>query len=81
MPEAPEVKKYSQFLLQHMKNQKIKKITIINGRYKKHGPFQGYDLLQKSLPLKVIDIQTKGKFMYFVFENELHEHGVKRNAK
>lgn len=71
MPEVIEVKKYSNFLLKNMKNKKLLQINILNGRYKKHGSFPLYDKLVKSLPLKIVDVKSKGKFMYILFENNL----------
>ncbi len=64
MPEVIEVREYADFCNKYIKNKKLKSIKILNGRYKKHGPFNGYNSLLKKLPLKVIEIQNKGKFMY-----------------
>jgi len=69
MPEVIEVKKYADFLLKTMKNKKLLKLNILNGRYKKHGPFPGYEKIVALLPLQIVDIQSKGKFMYILFEN------------
>ena len=68
MPEVIEIRKYADFIKKHIKNKYITEINILNGRYKKHGPFEMYKELVKKLPLKVIDIKTKGKFLYFVIE-------------
>lgn len=68
MPEVIEVRKYADFIKKHIKNKYITEINILNGRYKKHGPFEMYKELVKKLPLKVIDVRTKGKFLYFVIE-------------
>jgi formamidopyrimidine-DNA glycosylase len=68
MPEVIEIIKYADFIKKHIKNKYIIKINILNGRYKKHGPFEMYDTITKKLPLKVIDVKTKGKFLYFVIE-------------
>ena len=70
MPEVLEIKRYANFLNKYLKNQYINKIKILNGRYKKYGPFPLYDNLKKNLPLKVIDIKTKGKFLYFILEKD-----------
>lgn len=70
MPEVLEIKKYANFLNKYLKNKYINKIKILNGRYKKYGPFPLYDELAKNLPLKVIDIKTKGKFLYFILEKD-----------
>jgi formamidopyrimidine-DNA glycosylase len=70
MPEVFDVKKYADFLKKKCKNELIHEINILNGRYKKHGPFSLYNEIVKSLPLKVIDIKTKGKFLYILFEKD-----------
>jgi formamidopyrimidine-DNA glycosylase len=72
MPEIIEVKNYCDFIKRKIKNQKLLNINITNGRYKKHGPFEYYNKFKKMLPLKIINISTKGKFMYIEFENNYY---------
>lgn len=72
MPEVIEIKKYSDFLRKILKNKFISDITIKKGRYKTHKPFPLYNKIKKLLPLKVIDIKTKGKFLYFILENDYY---------
>jgi formamidopyrimidine-DNA glycosylase len=67
MPEINEVRKYADFVKSKLK--KINKINILNGRYKKHGPFPLYKELVNTLPVNVIDIKTKGKFMYMILSD------------
>jgi endonuclease-8 len=69
MPEVIEVKKYKDFLKSKFKNNNIISINILNGRYKKHGPFNYYKELVKTLPFKVLSIDTKGKFLYMKLSN------------
>lgn len=69
MPEVVEIRKYADFLKSKMKGKFISKINILNGRYKKHGPFELYKEISKNLPLKVKDIKTKGKFLYIILKN------------
>ena len=64
MPEITEVRKYADFLKKHLKNKYIQKINILKGRYKKK-PFK----ITIQLPIKVLDIKTKGKFLYFILNN------------
>jgi formamidopyrimidine-DNA glycosylase len=71
MPEIVEIKRYVDFIRKHLHNNMIVNINILSGRYKKHGPFDGYKNIKKSLPLKLIEINSKGKFIYFIFENEM----------
>lgn len=72
MPEVIEVLKYADFIKTKLRGKKITEINIGNGRYKKHGDFEHLDSLRKSLSLKVTDVKTKGKFLYFVFENGMY---------
>jgi endonuclease-8 len=72
MPEVTEVRKYADFLKKKMKNNDILEINIFNGRYHKHKPFELYSEMIKKLPIKVLDIKTKGKFMYFCFDNDYY---------
>ena len=70
MPEINEIRKYADFIRDKLKNQNIIDIKILNGRYKKHGPFEKYKTIKNKLPLKLIDVKTKGKFLYMVFEED-----------
>ena len=72
MPEINEVRKYSDFITHKLKNKEIIKINILNGRYKKNGPFQNYTKLKNNIPLKLIDVKTKGKLLYLIFNNNLY---------
>jgi len=69
MPEINEIKKYANFLNKILRNKSISKINILNGRYKKHKPFENYEKICKEFPLKVIDVKTKGKFLYIILEH------------
>jgi formamidopyrimidine-DNA glycosylase len=72
MPEIIEVKNYADFIKKNIIDQKLLNINIINGRYKKHGPFSHYNKFKNLLPLQIIDVKTKGKFMYIIFENNYY---------
>jgi endonuclease-8 len=72
MPEVIEVRKYADFMKSKMKNKSIESINIINGRYKKHKPFEMYSDISADLPLKLLDVKTKGKLLYMVFENDYY---------
>jgi formamidopyrimidine-DNA glycosylase len=71
MPEVVEVKKYSDFLKKHVKQNRLLTIKILKGRYKTHQPFTGFYKLSNALPLAVKSVKTKGKFIYFIFENDM----------
>jgi len=69
MPEVIEILKYADFIRSKLKGRKVTEINIKNGRYHHHAPFEGYAALTKALPLKVKDVETKGKFLYIEFED------------
>jgi formamidopyrimidine-DNA glycosylase len=70
MPEIVEIRKYCDFIKKQVLNKKLKSIKILGGRYKKHGKFEGYKDIIDELPLKLLDVKSKGKFMYFIFEDD-----------
>jgi formamidopyrimidine-DNA glycosylase len=72
MPEIIEVKHYADFIVSKIGNKQLTEINIVNGRYKKHGPFQNYDNLINLLPLQVLAVQTKGKLLYITLENNYY---------
>jgi len=68
MPEGPEVRRTVD-KLQKFKNKTLLKVTINGGRYSKN-PFKNQQELLKDLPLKIIEINCKGKFIYWKFDNK-----------
>ena len=72
MPEIVEIRKYADFIKKKINNKNIIDIKILNGRYKKHQPFEKYKNLKDKLPLKLIDVKTKGKFLYMIFEENFY---------
>lgn len=72
MPEIIEIKTYTDFIYKNINNKNLLDIKIKNGRYKKHGPFLNYDKLIHLLPLKIINVNSKGKFMYICLENNIY---------
>jgi formamidopyrimidine-DNA glycosylase len=71
MPEIVEIKKYCDLINKNFKNKKLNNIKILKGRYKKHGKFEGYNEINNSLPLKLLEAKSKGKFIYITFENNI----------
>lgn len=79
MPEIKEIRRFAEFIKKKIKNKYIKEINILDGRYKKHGSFDKYNNIKKKLPIKVIDVNTKGKLLYIQFENDMYllcTHGL-----
>lgn len=70
MPELPEVKYLSNYILEKCKNHTLKNISILRGRYHKHGPPKYYSELISSLPLKLEDVRQKGKVMVLCFDKD-----------
>jgi formamidopyrimidine-DNA glycosylase len=64
MTEGPETYFYYT-ILKHLIGKKIVKLKILTKRYRN----KDFLKLQRSLPLKIIDIDIKGKNIWFKFEN------------
>jgi formamidopyrimidine-DNA glycosylase len=71
MPEIIEIREYADLIRKNVVNKKGNKYKIYKGRYKKHDPFEGFKYLKKKLPLQIIDVKTKGKFLYFILDNNI----------
>ena len=69
MPEAPEIRQYSDELNDFFEDHKLTEIKILSGRYKRHGVPDNLNELNKLLPQKIKDVKTKGKFIYVILEN------------
>jgi formamidopyrimidine-DNA glycosylase len=69
MPEAVEVRKFADILLENILGKHITHINILKGRYIKK-VFEGYNELIKALPLTIESIDTKGKFTYMKLVSE-----------
>ena len=72
MPEINEVRAYANFIKKKLKNKYILDIRILQGRYKKHKPFELYNKLKRALPIKVLDVKTKGKFLYMSLTDDYY---------
>ena len=64
MPEGPIIKAITEVLDRLFANKKITEIEVLGGRYKRNG-LPELTSLQKDLPLKVLSVQSKGKFIYY----------------
>jgi len=71
MPEGVEVKLQIE-KLKKLKNQSIQSIKILSGRYSRHSPPKNLKNIQKQLPLTIISINHKGKFIYITLSNNWH---------
>jgi formamidopyrimidine-DNA glycosylase len=68
MPEVMEIRKYADFINGLFSGKILTNIKILRGRYKTHDAFELYDLIKKALPIKLLNVKTKGKFIYWEFE-------------
>ena len=70
MPEGPELKVTRDNLDIILKDKQISKFEILSGRYfpEERNP-ENYNEFQNLLPLKIKEINVKGKLLYFIFEN------------
>lgn len=64
MPEVSEVALTAEILLKYLKNKILTDVDFVAGRYSKKSP-EGYTDFINALPLKVRNINSKGKFMWF----------------
>ena len=69
MPEGPEVNIIKDGLNAHLKGAQIIEVSFPDGsKFNKKMP-DGYNDFYKELPTKCIEVKSKGKLIYFVFEN------------
>tara|TARA_B100000768_G_C11211862_1_gene346388 strand:+ start:173 stop:982 length:810 start_codon:yes stop_codon:yes gene_type:complete len=69
MPEGPEVKNIVNELSKFLKNKNLNSILIHSGRYSKKYP-DNFLEFEKKLPLKILEVKCKGKFIWFQLENK-----------
>ena len=73
MPEGPEVKLLVEYLKDNFHKKKLLLVEILSGKYiKSKSSATKIDNITKfnnSLPSKIKDIKCKGKFIYWIFEN------------
>lgn len=68
MPEGIEIRKFADILQGNIEGHMITKINIIKGRYTKK-PFDGFQELEKALPVRIQSVKTKGKFTYIELQS------------
>ena len=69
MPEGAEVRTIVHQLRHHYKDATISDAKILSGRYVKHGAPKGFDKFVSNLPLTIIDVSCRGKFIYMSLSN------------
>jgi len=68
MPEGPEVKRTAILLSSFWVGQRLIEVKVLGGRYSKKP--EAVNLLVEALPLKVMTITSKGKFLYWIFREK-----------
>ena len=76
MPELPEVKTIVDNLKKYAIGEILLSTVILSGRYDTHGAPEGFDDFCKLLPTKIVDVNQKGKFIYFAFDNGWYLHNT-----
>lgn len=76
MPESSEVTLTTEILCKYLCGKKLTKVVFESGRYEKNHP-EGFTSLEKKLPLKLADVNSKGKFIWFDFTYK--KDGVKKH--
>lgn len=72
MPEVNEVRLMADLIRKKIKGSIIRKLLIHAGRYKTKNHLEGKSEFMKLLPLKVLDVKTKGKLIYIIFEKNVY---------
>lgn len=67
MPELPEIKITCEIIRKIVLGAYLDSITIVSGRYIKSAP-KGYASFIKDTPAKIINVDSKGKLLYFILK-------------
>jgi endonuclease-8 len=68
MPEGPEVKVIADQLKSILTNKFLTDFKVHSGKYLDKCKLENLEIISKLFPLKIIDIKTKGKLIYFILE-------------
>lgn len=69
MPECAETRLTVEFLNRSLQNKKITEWIFSGGGYTDKSP-EGYDEFDAALPLTVVKVDCKGKFIYFILNDD-----------
>lgn len=64
MPEGPEVALCAEILSKYFQDKRLDSFDFLAGRFKRKPPL-GYRAFRRALPARVLEIDSKGKFMWF----------------
>lgn len=68
MPEVSEVALTVDILNKYIQNKNLLSVKINSGRYTRRSP-EGFDEFTTDLPLKLVTVDSVGKFIWFEFQN------------
>ena len=68
MPEICEVALTAQYLLSKLKSRYLTGMEIVGGKYLRQN-IPGKNLIKKNIPLKILNIDSKGKLMWFELQD------------
>lgn len=72
MPEGVECRIVAEQLNQSAAGKKLHHISVVSGRYERHGPPEGLDLVNDGKPRLIKSVSSKGKFIYFCLDDDLY---------
>ena len=74
MPEGPEVRRYADFLESKIRGKRLSCVEIVSGRYKKHGPFSGYEKIPLNVVIQGVECYGKLLWINLVDDNDIETH-------
>jgi len=69
MPESPEVSYQAEYIVTYFGGKLLKDVNILRGRYVTHGPPENFSDFVAALPLKLENVEKKGKVIFLTFSN------------
>ncbi len=75
MPEGPECRHITDCLVDMVVGKQLLEVSILGGRYHRHGPFAGFQEFNESLTNNTVLVDSvgcHGKFIYWIFTNKFN---------
>lgn len=73
MTEGPEARFLANYVSKRFINKRLRNMKVLAGRYKTHGPPQGFkDFLKQihgSIPVRLVEVWSTGKVIFFMFDS------------
>lgn len=70
MPEGPECRIITDQLHESLVGKTLRAVTILSGRYERHGDPKGLVDFSRRLPLTCLYVSCKGKFIHLAFQDQ-----------